>query len=132
MRQSRAFRRPRSIRLLRFTHYCAFGIVLVPTLGMNADESRYVPTPPVLRWVFRHDGMRLTCRVDRQTSGRYALVIIPEGEAAKSLGRVTIYASAGEAIRQHAAIAVALRDLGWTLVERTAGSSRAASHAVAA
>ena len=108
------------------------GIVLVDTTRMNTDHSRHVPTPAILRWVFRHDGMRLTCRVDRQTSGRYALMIIPEGEAAKSLGRVTIYASAGEAIRQHAAVAVALRDLGWTLVERTAGSRRGASHAVAA
>ena len=100
---------------------------------MNTRQSqRYVPTPAVLRWVFRHEGMRLTCRVDRLTSGRYALVIVPDGDAAKSLGRVTVYASAGEAIRQHAAIAVALRDLGWTLVEGTAGSRRGASHAVAA
>ena len=66
-------------------------------LGMNADKSRHVPTPPILRWVFRHDGMRLICRVDRQTSGRYALVIVPEGAGAKSLGRVTIYSSAAEA-----------------------------------
>jgi hypothetical protein len=76
--------------------------------------------------------MRLTCRVDRQTSGRYALMIIPEGDGAKSLGRVAIYSSAGEAMRQHAAVAVALRDLGWTLVERTANARRAVSQPVAA
>ena len=99
---------------------------------MNADESRYVPTPPILRWVFRHDGMRLICRVDRQTSGRFALVIVPEGDGGKSLGRVTVYPAAADALRQHAAIAVALRDLGWTLVERTGRPSRTVSHPVAA
>lgn len=64
--------------------------------------------------------MRLTCRVDRQqTTGRYALAIIPSGRTLGKFGRIAIYPSALEAVRQHAALATALRDLGWKVVERT-------------
>ena len=63
--------------------------------------------------------MRVTCRVDRQSTGRYALVIIPTGGDLAGAGRVVIYPSALDACRQHAAVAAALRDLGWRLVEYT-------------
>ena len=82
----------------------------------------HTPRPAILRWVFRNGDMLLTCRVDRQTSGGYAVVIIPKGNSPASTGRVSIYPTAVEAVRQHAAVATALRDLGWTLVERTTAS----------
>ena len=82
----------------------------------------HTPRPAILRWVFRSGDMILTCRLDRQTSGGYAVVIIPKGNAPASAGRVAVYPSAIEAVRQHAAVATALRDLGWTLVERTTAS----------
>ena len=81
--------------------------------------TSHTPRPAILRWVFRNGDMLLTCRVDRQTSGSYAVVIIPKGNAPATAGRVSVYPSAIEAVRQHAAVATALRDLGWTLVERT-------------
>ena len=78
--------------------------------------------------------MSVVCRVDRQATGRYALVIIPQGGAAATLGRMAIYTSALEAVRQHAAVAAALRGLGWTLIEHTGTGSpdRGVANAVAA
>ena len=83
----------------------------------SGRHNVFHPMPPVVRWVFKYDRELLTCRVDQQTTGRYSLTVIPE--TLSCAARVVVYERATEALRQHAAIAAALRDLGWMVVEYT-------------
>ena len=95
---------------------------------MRRTHSRRRQALPLLSWVFRRGAHLLTCQLDQQPTGTYRLSLMsPRG----TRGHDAAYDSVTEALHQHAAVASALRDLGWRVVDRTPAGRTALTSAVA-
>ena len=77
--------------------------------------TRRVPGRPVLLWVFRRDFNALTCEIAVNAAGACEVRVIPQWDS--SLATCERFGHVSEALRRHAEIASALRDIGWTVVE---------------
>ncbi|MBI4265916.1 MAG: hypothetical protein HY657_16190 [Acidobacteria bacterium] len=70
---------------------------------------------PTLRWVFRRGAETLTCEVDA-TGSRWEVCVVPHWDVAATV--IERFKTPISALERHAEIAHALREVGWTLVDR--------------
>jgi hypothetical protein len=72
---------------------------------------------PLVRWVFRRGENALTCAVDA-SDGRsgYDVCVVPHWDVESAM--IEPADSTISALRRHAEIACALRDAGWSVVNR--------------
>lgn len=87
------------------------GTVVVFDLSMTEHPSRRRNTLPILRWIFRRGNQALTCQVVRGAG--YTVALIPHGSPVRT--SVETFETSLSAFRHHAAIALQLREFGWTL-----------------
>ena len=95
---------------------------IASSLGMTSSPAvpslskKAAPTRPVLLWVFRREFNAITCEIAVTPSGRCEVRVIPQWDP--TLSSRERFDHVSEALRRHAEIACALRDIGWTVVER--------------
>jgi hypothetical protein len=94
-----------------------------------------MPTPPatdairstaepvrLVRWIFQRAGEALTCQVSSSaTQAGYDVCVVPHENVASAV--IEGVDTATGALQRHAEIAMQLREAGWSLTHRTAGSA---------
>jgi hypothetical protein len=78
-------------------------------------KPRRTPATILLRWTFRRGSDFLTCRLERQSHGAYALRVIPHGD--RRTASLEIFEAGPLAFQRHGHTARRLREMGWMLVD---------------
>ena len=88
---------------------------------MTTTSKRFLTSGaarPMLRWVFIRNGRMLTCELDARARHTFDVSLIPHWNISASV--VERFGNAVAAMERHAALAGALRDAGWTVVDHAA------------
>ena len=97
-----------------------YGIGLVVFVGMtnlasSADTTSVTPQPPqrLLAWTFRRETQFLSCELLRTSDHQYAVIVSPYVDGAVIVEELSNGVSA---FHRHAALALQLRQQGWSVV----------------
>jgi hypothetical protein len=103
---------------------------IATVLGMTSSPAIQRPSKkaaaarPVLLWVFRREFNAIACEIAVAPSGGCEVRVIPQWDP--TLASRERFDHVSEALRRHAEIACALRDIGWNVVERIPAQTLAA------
>jgi hypothetical protein len=82
-------------------------------------SSRRLSTKPIVQWLLERGHRCVTCRIDARPATRsYEVATIPHWDLTRAA--VEIFNAPGPALRRHAAIALELREAGWTVASYSA------------
>jgi hypothetical protein len=84
-------------------------------LASPADTTSVTPQAPqpLLAWTFRRDTQFLTCELLRTSDHQYAVIVTPQVDGAVIVEEVS---NGVNAFHRHAALALQLRQQGWSVV----------------
>ena len=74
-------------------------------------------TREMIRWQFRFRDRYLTCGVSKTGASGFSVVTLPHHNVRR--GTVEIYKDLASALQRHAAIALQLRNSGWSIASYT-------------
>ena len=74
-------------------------------------------TSTMVRWEFMRGHDRVTCQVDREPTGHFAVAIVPHRRL--QWASIETYRAVAAALRRHASVVSQLRASGWKLVAYT-------------
>jgi len=84
-------------------------------LASSADTTSVSPRAPtrLLAWTFRRDAQFLTCELLCTSDHQYAVIVTPHVDGAVIVEEVS---NGVNAFHRHAALALQLRQQGWTVI----------------
>ena len=84
-------------------------------LASSADTTSVTPQAPqrLLAWTFRRDAEFLTCELLCTANHQYAVIVTPHADRAVIVEEVS---HGVNAIHRHAALALQLRQQGWSVI----------------
>ena len=85
-----------------------------------SDITPEVSSVCVVRWVLSTGRASVACEVEMNPDSSFHLRVVPSWQSGAQL--VERFSTAVPAIKKHAQVAGALRDLGWTVTDRATAS----------
>ena len=99
--------------------------MITTTRSRGCVQTPSPESTPLLRWVFARNHAALTCEVDVDAAGGYAVSVIPHWDVSRAA--IERFEAAVPALERHAEMARYLRESGWHLADRGAGGWRRAA-----